>query len=900
MRLQSEGESVRYRSILVPLYILLLASGGCFWHQPQLQHGRNPYGPVSPGSLSDYLRTVMKISPQNAMATDEQAQSIHQRRPELAELAARVAEGKSDLEERRRLADAYLRERLYSHAFNLYQQIQSEAPDDAGVQLALALIFDNWSDYQVAIQHAKTTVRLEPTSAQGWDVLGRIHLHAGELDSAQSAWTTALQINGEDASVLANAGYVFLLESNWQQARVFLEGALERDGSLPDARNNLGIVLSKLGDDQGALQQFMALNRPAVAYNNLGVVQLDEGLRVEAANAFKQALTYEPDYLIAQDNLTEVQAYLPHPAIVGLPPFDVSAAPSQSATPNAEPEVPSGAAVPPNPAQQTVVLGITELDTSLNTRLSIPAVATEMQLANPAALPTSDDLFAERGVPPLEIPAPVLQGALDADVYAEASEQLNRPVVAGQIGGVVSETPKPELAARVAEGKSDLGKRRRLADAYLRERLYSLAYHLYRQIQSESPDDAGVQLALALIFDNWSDYQVAIQHAKTAVRLEPTSAQGWDVLGRIHLHAGELDSAQSAWTTALQINGEDASVLANAGHVFLLERNRQQARVFLERALERDGLLPEARNNPGIVLSKLGDDQGALQQFMALNRPPVAYDNLGVVQLDEGLRVEAANAFRQALTYEPDYLIAQDNLTEVQAYLPHPAIVGMPPFDVSAAQSQSATQAEAEAPSGATVPPSPAQQTVVLGSTELDTSLSTRLSIPAVAAAQIGDVFSRTTQPQPQEARALRALEPGHLSVVFCWALAILGMARAISRKSVQKIAGLGDLRPGSTTTTQGKCGKATCHCAEADHPGHGPHRRLTYKAEGRTRTQSLPSTKERQKAEAEVAEFRRFQQLCRDYVEVNTAIRQQRSVESVGLEEKKRLKPSKRKSAKR
>jgi hypothetical protein len=116
----------------------------------------------------------------------------------------------------------------------------------------------------------------------------------------------------------------------------------------------------------------------------------------------------------------------------------------------------------------------------------------------------------------------------------------------------------------------------------------------------------------------------------------------------------------------------------------------------------------------------------------------------------------------------------------------------------------------------------------------------------------------------------------------------------------VQKIAGLGDLRPGSITTTQGKCGKPTCHCAEAGHPGHGPHWRLTYKAEGRTRTQSLPSTKERQKAEAEVVEFRRFQQLSRDFVELNTTICQRRSVESTGLEEKKRLKPSERKLPKR
>src|SRR2546428_8536248 len=80
----------------------------------------------------------------------------------------------------------------------------------------------------------------------------------------------------------------------------------------------------------------------------------------------------------------------------------------------------------------------------------------------------------------------------------------------------------------------------------------------------------------------------------------------------------------------------------------------------------------------------------------------------------------------------------------------------------------------------------------------------------------------------------------------------------------VQKIAGLGDLRPGSITTTQGKCGKPTCHCAEAEHPGHGPHWRLTYKAEGGTHTQRLPSGQERKEAETEVAEILRLPQLKR------------------------------------
>jgi Family of unknown function (DUF6788) len=112
----------------------------------------------------------------------------------------------------------------------------------------------------------------------------------------------------------------------------------------------------------------------------------------------------------------------------------------------------------------------------------------------------------------------------------------------------------------------------------------------------------------------------------------------------------------------------------------------------------------------------------------------------------------------------------------------------------------------------------------------------------------------------------------------------------------LEKIAALGDLRPGSLTTTQGKCGKPQCCCKEPHHPGHGPHWRITYKADGRTRTESLYDAADIEKTEREIAEFRKFQQLSREFVELNTRICRKRSAEPAGPEEKKRRKRSKRK----
>jgi len=109
----------------------------------------------------------------------------------------------------------------------------------------------------------------------------------------------------------------------------------------------------------------------------------------------------------------------------------------------------------------------------------------------------------------------------------------------------------------------------------------------------------------------------------------------------------------------------------------------------------------------------------------------------------------------------------------------------------------------------------------------------------------------------------------------------------------VQKIAGLGDLRPGSITTTQGKCESRHAHCGEADHPGHGPHWRLTYKwrgepvrrvcrvrrkTEGRSRGGGVPAIPTTEPG------------FCgSEYCNLSVAI-----VESVAPEEKKRRKPSK------
>lgn len=87
------------------------------------------------------------------------------------------------------------------------------------------------------------------------------------------------------------------------------------------------------------------------------------------------------------------------------------------------------------------------------------------------------------------------------------------------------------------------------------------------------------------------------------------------------------------------------------------------------------------------------------------------------------------------------------------------------------------------------------------------------------------------------------------------------------------QLAELGDFRRGSLNAVYRRCGKPNCACAAPGHPGHGPQWNLTWKVDGRTRTEHLKPGPELDKARREVAAYQRFRDLARQVTEVNGRI---------------------------
>jgi len=63
------------------------------------------------------------------------------------------------------------------------------------------------------------------------------------------------------------------------------------------------------------------------------------------------------------------------------------------------------------------------------------------------------------------------------------------------------------------------------------------------------------------------------------------------------------------------------------------------------------------------------------------------------------------------------------------------------------------------------------------------------------------------------------------------------------------------------------------CHCAQKDSPGHGPSYSLTHRVGGKTVTQVIPQGPALERAQAQIAEYRRFRNLVRELIVVSEQI---------------------------
>jgi len=156
------------------------------------------------------------------------------------------------------------------------------------------------------------------------------------------------------------------------------------------------------------------------------------------------------------------------------------------------------------------------------------------------------------------------------------------------------------------------------------------------------------------------DHEGAEVALKKAVRLDSSNWKAQQSLGMLYDELGRYDEAITAYRAALKVRPVEASILNNLGVAYYLKKDYPQAIETLERALRT--ARPEDRKriyaNLGRSYARSGSYSRAIDAFRRAKDLPSAYNNVGIVLLDQDRPKDAAACFRKAIDVSPSYYTA--------------------------------------------------------------------------------------------------------------------------------------------------------------------------------------------------------------------------------------------------
>lgn len=210
------------------------------------------------------------------------------------------------------LCQLYEEQRDYDNAISTCEKLIELQPHVADFHCRLAQYLYLKGDIDQAIEHYQTAVTLSPNPV--WtsvvaQTLGFIFQeNTKNLDAAISSYQSAYNLNPNDIDVYLNLGNVFFEKGSYDNALIVYKKALETSPHNARLHCNLGYLYWGKGNIEEAIKEYEKAikydNTYDIAYNNLGVIYLDDLGRVKKAiELFEAARKYNPNYALAHYNL---------------------------------------------------------------------------------------------------------------------------------------------------------------------------------------------------------------------------------------------------------------------------------------------------------------------------------------------------------------------------------------------------------------------------------------------------------------------------------------------------------------------------------------------------------------------------------------------------------------------
>ena len=229
-----------------------------------------------------------------------------------APTASITPQDKKKADAARNLGEAYISEQRYTAALSELYKAEKLNPNDPILHNDLGLVYMAKEKYDLAVVHFRKAVQLKPEYSVAKNNLGSAYLVLEEWDKA----ITVLEDVTNDLLYatphypLANLGWAYFNKGDYQNARAYLEEALELSPDFFLARLNLGRVHLATGKLHRALALFEKL-APESPQNPVLLLELGKTYRLlgdydSARLTLKGAMEFTEDTALALEASREL------------------------------------------------------------------------------------------------------------------------------------------------------------------------------------------------------------------------------------------------------------------------------------------------------------------------------------------------------------------------------------------------------------------------------------------------------------------------------------------------------------------------------------------------------------------------------------------------------------------
>ena len=186
------------------------------------------------------------------------------------------------------LADAYLSSGNFDRAEKEFQKVLLQNPSQTDILLKMATIYIQKKQPEKALLELDKFHADNPETVESLVLYGRAHGASGDINSAESLFKKALQLDPGSVAPRLNLAKVSLQKKNLAKAKNYLEEVISIDSQEIEAYYLLANIETRQGDREAALAAYQKIIQVDVkqlqAFYMSGILQMDLG-DLDAAKA---------------------------------------------------------------------------------------------------------------------------------------------------------------------------------------------------------------------------------------------------------------------------------------------------------------------------------------------------------------------------------------------------------------------------------------------------------------------------------------------------------------------------------------------------------------------------------------------------------------------------------------